>query len=363
MTTTSSRKADGLSPPVLANILVESKSGEFRFPAATSETLLNAGLAHGLTLPYECGTGTCGTCRARVMSGSVEMAWAEAPGMSRLKREKGDVLMCQARPSADCVLRIPANVAQKDGGTRPERRTAVIDVVQRLTHDVVHIEAALSKPMGFEAGQFVVVEAAGVTGGRAYSMVNFAGAGDRLHLVVKRKPSGKFSDWLFEGHVAGAELSVFGPMGRATFHPDEKRNLLCIAGGSGIAGIMSILEHATKVGHFETHHGHVFFGVRTLADGFYVRELADYVAAANGRLEVTLALSHEAAATSRHPEFPQIQLASGMVHEVTGKAMAGRYDNIIAFVAGPPPLVDGAIRLLVTEARLPSQFIRYDKFS
>ena len=43
--------------------------------------------------------------------------------------------------------------------------------------------------------------------------------------------------------------------------------------------------------------------------------------------------------------------------------MAARYDNVTAFVAGPPPLVDGAIRLLVTEARLASQFIRYDKFS
>ena len=215
----------------------------------------------------------------------------------------------------------------------------------------------------FDAGQFVVLTAAGVTGGRAYSMVNFGSAVDRLHLVVKRKPAGRFSDWLFDGNVHGATLDVFGPMGRATFRPEEKRNLLCIAGGSGIAGIMSILDHATKARHFAAHRGHVFFGVRTLADGFYVKELADYVTAAQDHLDVTLALSHEPATTSHHPQHPQIKLASGMVHEVAGTAMAGHYDTITAFVAGPPPLVDGAIRLLVTQARLTSEFIRYDKFS
>jgi toluene monooxygenase electron transfer component len=53
----------------------------------------------------------------------------------------------------------------------------------------------------------------------------------------------------------------------------------------------------------------------------------------------------------------------GMVGEATAQAMAGRYDNIVGFVAGPPPMVDAALRLLVREARLPPQFIRYDKFA
>ena len=337
-------------------------SGEFEFACPPEETLLNAGLAYGLSLPYECGTGTCGTCRARVMSGGAHMGWSDAPGMARLKRDKGDVLMCQARPTADCVLRVPSKVARQ-AVTMPKRRTAVIDVVRHLTPDVLHIEVALPAPMQFDAGQFVVAEAPGVTGGRAYSMVNFAATTDRLHFVVKRKPGGRFSDWLFDGRIAGAELNLFGPLGRATFRPDEGRNLLCITGGSGIAGIMSILEHATQSRYFAAHHGHVFFGVRTLADGFYVQELADYAAAADGRLAVTLALSHEPAIGTHHPQFPQVRLASGMVHEVAGQAMSGRYDNVTGFVAGPPALVDGAIRLLVAEARLPREFIRFDKFS
>jgi toluene monooxygenase electron transfer component len=127
--------------------------------------------------------------------------------------------------------------------------------------------------------------------------------------------------------------------------------------------MMSILEHARRENYFRDHSGHVYFGVRTLADGFYLRELSDFVNAAGGNLEVTLALSHEQAPSASHPHFPRVQLAQGMVGDVAAQAMAGRYDNMVGFIAGPPPMVDGALRTLIREARLPPQFIRYDKFA
>jgi len=43
--------------------------------------------------------------------------------------------------------------------------------------------------------------------------------------------------------------------------------------------------------------------------------------------------------------------------------MKGKYHNLRAYVAGPPPAVDAAIRMLLLEARLTTDNIRYDKFS
>ena len=345
-------------------ITLETKTGEFSFDCDPTERILYAALRHGLTVPYECSTGTCGTCRGRIKRGSAHVEWDAAPGFAKLKREKGDILMCQARPTADCLLRVPANVAAKpDSPVLPLYRTGCIENVRKLTHDVMDFEVALSRPMAFEAGQFVVVEAPGVEGGRAYSMVNFGSEVDRITLLVKRKAGGRFCDWLFQTEVAGCEVKVFGPLGRATFRPEEGRNILCIAGGSGIAGMLSILEHARRENYFRDHKAHVFFGVRTLADGFYLQELSGHVVAAGGGLEVTLALSHEQAPGPSHPQHPHIRLMQGMVGEATAQAMAGHYDNVVGFVAGPPPMVDAALRLLIREARLPPQFIRYDKFA
>jgi toluene monooxygenase electron transfer component len=217
--------------------------------------------------------------------------------------------------------------------------------------------------MRFEAGQFVILEAPNVTGGRAYSMVKFHPEADHLAFVNKRKPGGAFSDWLFERAAENVELGLFGPLGRAVFRIEEDRNILCIAGGSGIAGMMAILEHATQNRYFGSHWGKAFFGVRTLADCFYLDELAEYVAAAGGRLDVTVALSHQDAPSPRHQRVSSIGLASGFVHEVAAQATAGSCGDAIAYVAGPPPMVDAALRMLITQAGLSPRQIRYDKFS
>lgn len=346
-----------------AKIAIQSKSGETAFECATDEPLLYAGLAQGLTLPYECATGTCGSCRARVMSGTVENAWPEAPGAvaAKLKADKGDVLLCQSHARGDCVVRVPANVVAATSPYLPSRRAARIAVARRLTPDVMHVETELAVPMGFEAGQFVVVDAPDVKGGRAYSMVNHGDELDRLTFVIKRKPGGGFGDWLFDRDVTGAELSVFGPLGRAVWRPAEDRDILAIAGGSGIAGIMSILEHATNAGHFARRRGHVFFGVRTRADIFYAAELAGYVARSGGALEVTIALSHEEVEDGAG--LDGLHLAKGFVHDVARSSMAGRYGDLTAFLAGPGPMVDGAIRMLLVDARLTPDRIRYDKFA
>ncbi len=78
-------------------IKVQAKSGEFDFEYVDGENLLYAGLRQGIALPYECATGTCGTCRAQVMDGNTELEWDEAPGLSYVKRGKNELLMCQVR--------------------------------------------------------------------------------------------------------------------------------------------------------------------------------------------------------------------------------------------------------------------------
>ena len=86
-------------------------------------------------------TGTCGTCRGRIVSGHAHVEWDAAPGFARLKREKGDILMCQARPTSDCTLRVPARItAHADPETVPAHRTARIENVRRLVHDVLDFE-------------------------------------------------------------------------------------------------------------------------------------------------------------------------------------------------------------------------------
>ena len=346
-------------------LTVRTRDGSTSIDCAEGDRILYAGLRAGLELPYECATGTCGTCKARARPGQVEELWPEAPGRAYLKPERGEFLMCQARSLEDCEILVPGRPAGAAERTlHPSERRGVLTDLRRLTHDVVRLEVALDEPTRFHPGQFMVVEAPGISGYRAYSMANFATQTPRLTFVIKRKPGGALSEWLFSCDVVGAELRLFGPLGRATFHPEEDKDFLCIAGGSGIAGMMSILERARQEGYFASHRGQVFFGVRTIKDTFFLDELSKLRSLAPERLEVTVALSDEEAPAAQCTGHPGLNYATGLVHHVAQRHLSGGLANATtAFVAGPPPMVDGALRMLVLEARLPANDIRYDKFS
>lgn len=343
-------------------IQLNARNRAHHFEAAAGEKVLCAGLAQSVGLPYECGSGTCGTCRARLLSGSIDEGWAEAPGRKYLK-SADEFLMCQCTATSDLSIEVtgfveafgpavcvPAALGGRIQGTRP------------LTHDVMEIDIALDAPMDFDAGQFVLVQVPGVIGSRGWSMVNHERGARVLRFVVKKKPGGRLSDWLFAEPRTGVAVQVFGPLGSATFYPDLARNIVCIAGGSGIAGMMSILERAAAADYFERHDGDIFFGVRTMKDAFYLGELAAQKTRCGARLNITIVLSDQAATADEQAAHPLLGFDTGFVHEAAGRRMQGRLQGVRAYLAGPPPAVDASVRLLLM-SRVSGDNIRYDKFS
>jgi len=341
-------------------VVVNARNGTRDFECATGEKILLAGLRSGVELPYECGTGTCGTCKARRASGRTTTEWADAPGHRYLKGEN-ELLMCQSVAHEDCVLEVGAPF--KDAfAPAPRALTGVVRRSRPLTHDVLAFDVELEQPIEFAAGQFALLTVPGIVGARAYSMVNFDRQTRRLAFVVKKKPEGAVSERLFGEGIEGARLGVFAPIGHAIFTPDVRRHLLCIAGGSGIAGMMSILHRAAQDGYFAAHRGDVFFGVRTAADSFLLDELSGLAVDCGEQLQITVALSHEPMPAALGADYPRLRFETGFVHEVAGRHMQGRYQNMRAYLAGPPPAVDASIRMLL-QARVSTDNIRYDKFS
>jgi toluene monooxygenase electron transfer component len=343
-------------------VVVTARSGACEFECEPGEKILHAGLRSGVELPYECGTGTCGTCKAKLVSGRVESEWPDAPGIRYLKGP-AELLMCQCLAREDCALEVGVLKTREADTPLPGALGGEVRGRRRLTHDVAAFDVDLDRPLDFDAGQFALLSIPGIAGARAYSMVNFGQAARRLSFVVKKKPGGAVSEWLFGDGVEGTRLGLFGPLGHATFEPGLPKHVVCIAGGSGIAGMMSILDRASDAGHFAGWDGHVFFGVRSGRDGFFLDELQALQARHPARLAVTIALSDEDVPASLPAAYPGLAFARGLVHAVAGERMAGRFAEVRAYVAGPPPMVDASLRLLLREARLAPADIRYDKFS
>ncbi|TDK25514.1 phenylacetate-CoA oxygenase/reductase subunit PaaK [Arthrobacter crusticola] len=75
--------------------------GTVESPTHARESLLNAALRVRPDVPFACAGGVCGTCRAKIVSGTVEME--ENYALEPDELAKGYVLTCQARPTSDAV--------------------------------------------------------------------------------------------------------------------------------------------------------------------------------------------------------------------------------------------------------------------
>lgn len=82
-------------------VVMDGRSSQFDL-TADGENLLDAGLNHGIDLPYSCKGGVCSTCKAKLVEGEVDMDITHAlePG----EREAGFILTCQAHPISDKVV-------------------------------------------------------------------------------------------------------------------------------------------------------------------------------------------------------------------------------------------------------------------
>lgn len=345
-------------------ITVKAKNRGLYFEAEPTDRILYAGLTSQLGLPYECATGTCGTCKARLIEGDINDHWPEAPGRSYLKPDQNEFLMCQCSAVTDLTIEVPAFVNPTEpGACVPAYTTGTIRDVSRLTDDVLEFAVELPAATTFDAGQFYAIQVPGVEGYRGYSMVNYEENAKRLEFVVKRKPGGGVTEWLFEEIRNGVDVEMYGPLGAATFYPSMGTDIVCIAGGTGIAGMMAIIERACSAGHFAKHKGHVYFGVRKTADLFYLDRLRELVNRAPANLVVTIALSDEDVPSSLRDAYPELRFEKGVVHAVAEPELEQNAQDATAFLAGPPPAVESAIRSLVLKARLKADRIRYDKFS
>ena len=345
-------------------IEIEKKGQTHIFEAAPEEKLLFAGLRAGISLPYECSTGTCGSCRARLKEGNLEIGWPDAPGHKNLKAEKNEFLMCQATAKTSCKLGVPSKIEPfRDDDLTPLHHQASISNLSMLSSDIMRFEVNLDSLISFHAGLFFVLKAPVIDGYRAYSMVNYEVSTNTLEFIIKQKQYGSFTDWISSSDRVTNEIEIFGPLGKATFHPDENHDLVMIAGGSGIAGLMSIMEHGCKVNYFDSHKASLYFGIRTWDDMIFVERLNSMVKRFPNNLSVQMVASQESS-DSRPPEsIGKLSHGYGWVHEVALNSLTLGQENTMVYIAGPQPLVDATIRPLITEIQLASGMIRYDSFS
>jgi NAD(P)H-flavin reductase/ferredoxin len=320
---------------------------------APDESILFAGLRAGLNLPYECASGGCGTCRAQLLDGVVASRWESASGLSDRDRRKGDrILMCQSVPQGPCTIRAPL-IAGPWPEPAPRRLAGHIIARDHLTAGTALFVIEVTQPLRYLPGQFVLLEFPDGTR-RGYSMSRPAdpGAAMSLELLIRAKPGGAASAWLFERFGVGDCLMVEGPYGKAYAQTPRERPVVCLAGGTGLAPVLAIAEHLSA--EAPARRLDVYVGARNYQD----LVLGSRLHALTGRgVQVIVVIEYDTGQI--HPQLGRPRIGLALDHLAGQLPDLSRHD---IYVAGPEPMIDATLRRLVRNGTAGADRIFFDRF-
>lgn len=326
------------------------KGTDTEFVCASDDTILRSGLRAGLGLPYECNVGSCGGCRVTLVSGEVVSNWPDAPGLTRRDIRKGKILACQCRPTSDSEIELGLDPEMVPPVT-PAKMLARLVSRTPVTRDMIQFDFQTDGPADFVPGQYALLKLAGVDAPRAYSMSNLPNKEGLWSFIIRRVPDGSVTAKLFDEAEPGMEAMLDGPFGNAYLRSNDTQDIVCIAGGSGLAPLVSILR-SLSMQKDRTNRIHFFFGARTSQDVFDPG-LLNFTADLQGRFEQTIALSEG---------VPNDDYQSGFIHEHVQQILEGRMANFTYYVAGPPPMTEAITRMLVIDNQVDIANVHYDRF-
>ncbi len=348
--------APGASAPQAGQcrITVKGESAEHSFDVRKNDLLLLSALAQGIDYPHNCRVGTCGTCKTRLIGGRISpmVDFALSP-LTNQELKDGYVLACQAKVRSNLTI----DVRLGQHVSLPVRSVASRVVAwRRLPGDVLDLRLKLDEPLQYNAGQYATLAVSGSFVRRSYSFYDRPPASDgagatEVGFLVKRLPGGQLSEWLFERDRSGAKIWVEGPFGTMGFD-DLDQDGLCVAGGTGLAPILSIV--ADRLARSTTARFTIVFGVRSVRDAFAEVPLQALLAAYPARLRLLTILSHEPAASAWSG-------LRGLVTEALDDKLDIDFARCLAFVCGSLPMVEAVERKLIGLG-IGAERIHADKF-
>lgn len=295
-----------------------------------------------IPISYSCMAGRCGICRCTVVQGQI----LTANGELRQPRTNEDahVLACQSTITGSCTIEIPEPDEIICFPAKVLKATVV--GIRDETHDIRSLRLKTNKPLAYAPGQYATLDfGPGLV--RPYSMAGIM-EDDHLEFHVRLVPGGRVSPHVFRDLAVGQSLRLSGPLGASYLRRRHEGPMLLVAGGTGLAPVLSILRGALSAGM--TNPIHLYFGVRTVAD-LYGSERLQALADAHPQLTV-----HQVIANGPAPG----DLRSGLVTD----AIAADWPDLAgfrAYLCGAPAMVD-AVTLVVRRLGLPAQNIHADAF-
>jgi len=241
------------------------KNGE-RITCDNDTTIFDAAKASGILLEHSCLKARCRSCVVKITEGTTK---DKLDDMVLTRDEKQFfTLSCNAIPTSDIYLDVEdlGNITFYEKKIVP----AKIQSIERLTPEVIKVILRLPPTANFNynSGQYVNLIRGSIK--RSYSIANAFKQNTSLEFLIKKYENGLMSKYWFEEAKENDLLRLEGPLGSFFLRESNKKNIILLATGTGIAPMKAILEYASENPEvFEDKTFWLFFGARYRKDIFW----------------------------------------------------------------------------------------------
>ncbi len=317
---------------------------DISFEVAAGERILTAALRAGAWIPFECGWGSCGTCKVTLVEGEVDTLFAEAPAISPRDARRNKILACQTSPTTDLVIKPTWVEDSPRDGLAAERCAAVLSTKNEIGPGIFQLGFTLEHTVPFREGQHAVIEVAdGLR--RCYSMSNRPGTAT-AEFIMKRY-DGKLGSETVSGLSPGDDVVIEMPFGEMWLQ-DTDAPICLVAGGTGIAPILSLLHQLAA--NRDPRPVRVVYGANVLDELVCWDDLASLA----GELPDSALVGVLA---RPHPGWEGVE---GLVTHAL-EPMLETVSDAEFYIAGPPVMTN-AVRKQLGESGIQLNRIRYDSF-
>jgi CDP-4-dehydro-6-deoxyglucose reductase len=322
-----------------------------QFSCDADETVLSAAIRAGVGLPYGCKNGACGSCKGKVVAGTVAHKPHQQRALPAQELEQGMALFCCALPHGDLVIDAREVAGSSDYPVR--KMPSRVASIEKVAPDVVIITLQLpaNERLAYRAGQYIEFM---LPGGkrRSYSMASAPGLDKPVTLHIRHMAGGLFTDQVFGTMKERDILRFEGPHGTFFLREESNKPIVLLASGTGFAPIKALVEHLQDLK--STRPVALYWGGRRPQD-LYLHDLCQQWAASMPNLRYIPVVSDAL------PE-DQWQGRSGFVHRAVMDDLPDLSGHQV-YACGAPIVVDSARRDFVAQCQLPADEFYADAFT
>jgi CDP-4-dehydro-6-deoxyglucose reductase len=323
-----------------------------QFECEAGETVLGAAIRAGIGLPYGCKNGACGSCKGKIVAGSVEHKAHQQRALSDEEAAAGFSLFCCATTGADLVIEAREVAGSSEYPIR--KMPSRVAKLEKVAPDVIVMSLQLpaNEALAYRAGQYIEFM---LKDGkrRSYSMANAPSSLDApLQVHIRYMAGGLFTEHVFNTMKERDILRFEGPLGTFFLREDSDKPIVLLASGTGFAPVKALVEHLL---HLKSKRPvSLYWGGRRPLD-LYMNELCEQWAAIVPNFTYVPVVSHA---------LPEDHWTgrTGFVHAAVMQDLPD-LSGYQVYACGAPIVVDSARRDYVGQCKLPADEFFADSFT